>query len=173
MEITEGLQKLIDAAVADGKISKKERAILLKRSEKDGLDNDEFNMYLDSLVIKGPRGENKIISFLKWVFAKKLRAITFFLFLIVIWFGGKYLITIKEANDLAELRGGENFGDCLSKSKFEGARLYNSELRTHDDVGVFEKEMFGYSYVVDIDVKHKNLVKIITAEIPFFISNDA
>ena len=33
MEITEGLQKLIDAAVADGKISKKERAILLKRSQ--------------------------------------------------------------------------------------------------------------------------------------------
>ena len=50
MEISEGLQKLIDAALVDGKISKSERVVLLKRSEKEGIDEGEFGLYLDSLL---------------------------------------------------------------------------------------------------------------------------
>lgn len=50
MEISEGLQKLIDASLADGKISKKEKDVLAKRAVKEGLDQDEFDLYLDSIL---------------------------------------------------------------------------------------------------------------------------
>lgn len=46
------LQMLIDAAIADGEITDKERAILQKRAEKEGLDIDEFNMLVDACLAK-------------------------------------------------------------------------------------------------------------------------
>ena len=50
MTTSEELKKLIDASLADGKISSKERKILITRAENEGLDKDEFELYLDSLV---------------------------------------------------------------------------------------------------------------------------
>lgn len=38
--ISEGFQKLIDSCLADGKLTKEEREVLLKRAAKDGLDHD-------------------------------------------------------------------------------------------------------------------------------------
>jgi hypothetical protein len=65
MTTSEDLKNLIDASLADGKISSKERNILLKRAVNEGLDKDEFELYLDSLVFtKTPTTEgifNKVI----------------------------------------------------------------------------------------------------------------
>lgn len=52
MNISKELQTLIDAALEDGKLSEKEKQVLYKRAEKDGLDLDEFELYLDSLFYK-------------------------------------------------------------------------------------------------------------------------
>ena len=50
MTTSEELKKLIDASMADGKISSKERKVLIARAVSEGLDKDEFELYLDSLV---------------------------------------------------------------------------------------------------------------------------
>lgn len=44
------LEELIDAIVADGKITDKERAVVSKRAEKEGVDLDELEVYLDGKV---------------------------------------------------------------------------------------------------------------------------
>jgi hypothetical protein len=49
MNISEELHKLIEAALVDGKLSEKEKQVLFKRAEKDGLDLDEFELYINSL----------------------------------------------------------------------------------------------------------------------------
>jgi len=50
MELSKSLKDLISAALADNKISSKEREILTKRAVTEGIDKDEFELYLDSLV---------------------------------------------------------------------------------------------------------------------------
>ena len=50
MELSKILKDLISAALADNKISSKEREILTKRAVTEGIDKDEFELYLDSLV---------------------------------------------------------------------------------------------------------------------------
>ena len=42
------LEKLIDAALADGELTEKEKQVLFKRAEAMGIDLDEFEMVLDS-----------------------------------------------------------------------------------------------------------------------------
>jgi Skp family chaperone for outer membrane proteins len=48
--ISEGFQKLIDSCLADGKLTKEEREVLLNRAEIDGLDQGEFMVHLDALL---------------------------------------------------------------------------------------------------------------------------
>jgi hypothetical protein len=49
MELSKSLKELISAALADNKISSKEKEILTKRAVTEGVDKDEFELYLDSL----------------------------------------------------------------------------------------------------------------------------
>lgn len=46
------LQMLIDAAVADGEITEKERALLHKRAIAEGVDTDELDMIIDARIQK-------------------------------------------------------------------------------------------------------------------------
>lgn len=55
MNISKELQTLIDAALEDGKLSEKEKQVLYKRAEKDGLDLDEFELYLNATFQKNKR----------------------------------------------------------------------------------------------------------------------
>ena len=45
---SERIEALIDAALVDGEISDKERAVLIKRAKEEGLDLDEFEMVLNA-----------------------------------------------------------------------------------------------------------------------------
>jgi len=47
MEISNALQKLIDAVIIDGKISTKEKEVLIKKADSEGLDVDEFEITLN------------------------------------------------------------------------------------------------------------------------------
>lgn len=49
---SEELQMLIDAAIADGEITEKERAVLHKRALAEGVDLDELDMILDARLVK-------------------------------------------------------------------------------------------------------------------------
>ena len=46
------LEMLIDAAIADGEISEKERAVLHKRAQAEGVDIDELNMIINARIIQ-------------------------------------------------------------------------------------------------------------------------
>ena len=45
---SEQIEKLIELALADGQLSEKEKQILFKRAESEGIDLDEFEMVLDA-----------------------------------------------------------------------------------------------------------------------------
>jgi uncharacterized protein (DUF697 family) len=49
---SEKLEKLIEHALADGVLTEKEKQILLKNAEAEGIDLDEFEMVLDALLYK-------------------------------------------------------------------------------------------------------------------------
>lgn len=52
---SEELEMLIDAAIADGEISEKERAILHKRAQAEGVDTDELDMIVDARIAKAKK----------------------------------------------------------------------------------------------------------------------
>ena len=76
MQLSEDLKGLVESSIADGKISSKERKVILKRALNEGHDQDEFDIYLDSLV-QSANSENKtarknsLLSFIKWIGQKK------------------------------------------------------------------------------------------------------
>lgn len=45
---SERIEALIDAALVDGEITDKERAVLIKRAKEEGIDPDEFEMVLNA-----------------------------------------------------------------------------------------------------------------------------
>lgn len=51
------LEMLIDAAIADGEISEKERAILHKRAKAEGVDTDELDMIVDARIAKAKNAQ--------------------------------------------------------------------------------------------------------------------
>lgn len=53
----EELETLIDAALADGVLTEKEKQILFKKAQKMGVDLDEFEMVLDARLVKLKKAE--------------------------------------------------------------------------------------------------------------------
>lgn len=56
------LEQLIDAALADGIITDKERAVIKKRAEKEGIDLDEIDVYLDGRLAKLQSEKSHIVN---------------------------------------------------------------------------------------------------------------
>ena len=56
------LEQLIDAALADGIITDKERAVIKKRAEKEGIDLDEIDVYLDGRFAKLQSEKSHIVN---------------------------------------------------------------------------------------------------------------
>lgn len=52
MNISDKLNKLIQFDLADGVLIEKEKSILLKNDKEEGIDEDEFEMYLCSLLFE-------------------------------------------------------------------------------------------------------------------------
>ncbi|MBP6089745.1 MAG: hypothetical protein KA521_00705 [Crocinitomicaceae bacterium] len=62
---SEKLMTLIEMAIADGELSEKEKQILFKKAESDGIDLDEFEMVLDSILfdrVKKTKPEIKSVN---------------------------------------------------------------------------------------------------------------
>ena len=55
---SEELEMLIDAALADGELTEKEKKVLYKKAKEEGLDLDEFEMILEARLVK----QNKSIA---------------------------------------------------------------------------------------------------------------
>ena len=48
----EQLEKLIELALADGELTEKEKQILFKKAEAEGIDLDEFEMVLEARIFE-------------------------------------------------------------------------------------------------------------------------
>lgn len=55
----EQLEQLIDAALADGELTEKEKQVLFKKAQLLGIDLDEFEMVLDSRLVKLEKAEKE------------------------------------------------------------------------------------------------------------------
>lgn len=137
MEISKGFQNLIDASLKDGKIRKEEKAILLNKAIKEGLDKDEFELYLDSLTqTKGGVISSALAGFWKWIseeheygfgpFKQTQSRIPGFIITLVFLIGGTIAYFSLRTPDLTDKYNCKNVEDCLSKYEFEGAREYAS-----------------------------------------------
>ena len=58
----EELENLIDAALADGVLTEKEKQILFKKAQKLGVDLDEFEMMLDARLVKLKKASNERVD---------------------------------------------------------------------------------------------------------------
>lgn len=160
MEFSPELKNLIDASLADGKITKNEKKVLVNRAIKEGHDENEFLLHLDSLKSLNNSTStgvvDKIKPLLNWVVAKKRRVILAFfvvatvLQLVVVILDGLYQ-GVKDSS-LANERGCENVDDCLTSYRFSEARLYAAELT------------YG---------SKEQLRGIISAEVSYYIAEDA
>lgn len=54
------LEQLIDAALADGVLTEKEKQVLFKKAESFGIDLDEFEMVLDARALKAQQAQQPI-----------------------------------------------------------------------------------------------------------------
>jgi hypothetical protein len=187
MEISEGFQVLINAAMADGKISKKEKAVLLKRAEKEGLDSDEFLMYLDSIlhssklstktandfwnkkafVIPGIAFQDEIV--VKMRTAIFMVGFSFLSLIIVIPIALEFIEgNIDAENAMTKRYGCDSFNDCLSKQRFDGAYYFldKQPKETRED---------NYKSVINAQIaywnKKNNFIKSIEILQEFNIAN--
>lgn len=55
----EKLEQLIDAALADGELTEKEKQVLFKKAQALGVDLDEFEMVLDARLVKSQKAEQE------------------------------------------------------------------------------------------------------------------
>lgn len=56
------LEQLIDAALADGELTQKEKQVLFKKAQEMGIDLDEFEMVLDARLVKKNNTQNVLKS---------------------------------------------------------------------------------------------------------------
>ena len=163
MNISSDLQSLINASLTDGKISSKERKVLMSRAESDGLNLDEFELYLNSLVQEANKDKKNVVEksapIFKWIFSspKRIAGVAVVIVILVVWIGSLGSTEEESQNDdLVEKYECENVEDCLVKYNFEAARAFASIASTNS---------------LDDDNKSKSMKKIITQESNYWIDN--
>lgn len=182
MEISEGLNKLIEASLVDGDINSKETTILINKAVNEGLNEDEFKLYLDSLehlrkketasakADKVGSFFNKIGSFFKWISKKKSRvAVAGLVLLLSIIFIARMGLTEieKKQKEFQTEFECDNVEDCLTKYNFEGARAFAS-IEDEDEGKFLNEVLYGRS----ANVEASNLTKIVKAEVNYYISHN-
>ena len=158
MEFSPELKKLIDASLADGKITASEKKVLINRAIKEGHDEDEFVLYLDSLLhtLKStqPSKASFILKFWSKASEDSKWAVGFVGFLIVLF----TVIGIAKAFESSKM----TFEEALTSYDFEAARNLVSTMQCTD------------SWLDGVKCERSlQMVKLISLEVEFFTDNDA
>ncbi|MDG1174654.1 MAG: hypothetical protein P8N07_02540 [Flavobacteriales bacterium] len=156
MNISENLRSIIESSKIDGKLSGKEKEVIISKAEKEGHNRDEFEIYLDG-QFQLIKSESVFKKFFKWIFKKKDRTTMFFLVLAFIGFLGFVIMRDAVIPSMSEYftkvaRGCDGVDDCIAKNKFEEATLFLNE----------------WSYEKDVEEK-----KVRKAHVNYFLLNDA
>ena len=139
MEISNALQKLIDAVIIDGKISTKEKEVLIKKADSEGLDVDEFEIYLESMI-HSKKKESDIgftidpITGEKTEYSKSTAKKGLIIGLTALIALGAFIFIMAKRDrgekekefSPVEKYGCSSFEDCISKYQFDGAYYYYS-----------------------------------------------
>ena len=157
MNISEGLKSLIESSQIDGRLSKKEREVIINKAENEGHNRDEFEIYLEGKfqLIKSESVFKKIF---KWVLKNKKTSF----FVLIGLFVAFYAFTFKST---ADIRGCENVDDCIAKNLFDEARSYNHETSQNN---LWNEITGNRNWNVD-----ENNKKITNAQINYFLINKA
>ena len=131
MNISEGLKSLIESSQIDGKLSSKEREVIINKAENEGHNRDEFEIYLDG-QFQLIESESVFKIFFKWIWQKKDRRGAFFIVAAFLAFLGfrilTYYVIPSTSNFLTKVeRGCDDMDDCIAKYKFDEATLYVNE----------------------------------------------
>ena len=134
MNISEGLKSLIESSQIDGKLSSKEREVIINKAEKEGHNRDEFEIYLDG-QFQLFKSESVFKIFFKWVFKKKDRTTIFFLVAAFLAFLGFSILRDAVIPSIIEYstkvaRGCDDMDDCIAKFMFDEATLYANDIPT-------------------------------------------
>lgn len=157
MNISENLRSIIESSKIDGKLSEKEKEVIINKAENEGHNRDEFEIYLDGQfqLIKSESVFKKIF---KWIFKNKKTSA-------IIFVGLLFAVFIFSYQTTAEKRGCENVDDCIAKNLFDEARSYNHETSKNN----FWNAVTGnVTYNED-----ENNKKIIKSQVNYFIINKA
>jgi hypothetical protein len=163
MKISDSLQNLMDAAFIDGKLSSKEKTTLIKKAESEGLDKDEFELYLVSIEHENKKKNDIAYSVNpltgeKTEYSKKRTTkvlIGAIGLLIVLGCAVGYMSSSENSakESAAKKYDCSSFEECLSEYQFDGAYYYYSKDPTK------EKEMNLVNAQVIYWAKEKNFEK--------------
>ena len=157
MNISEGLNSLIESSQIDGKLSSKEREVIINKAENEGHNRDEFEIYLDG-QFQLIESESIFKKIFKWIFKNKKTSS-------IIFVGLLFAVFIFSYETTAEKRGCENVDDCIAKNLFDEARSYNHET---------SKNNFWNAITGNVNRKEdENNKKIIKSQVNYFIINKA
>ena len=59
MKLSDDLNDLIESARTDGKLSEKERQVIIKKAVNEGHDKDEFEIYFEGIIQKAEKAKKK------------------------------------------------------------------------------------------------------------------
>jgi hypothetical protein len=59
MKLSDDLNDLIESARTDGKLSEKERQVIIKKAVNEGHDKDEFEIYFEGIILQAEKAKKK------------------------------------------------------------------------------------------------------------------
>ena len=157
MNISENLRSIIESSKIDGKLSGKEKEVIINKAEKEGHNRDEFEIYLDG-QFQLIKSESVFKKFFKWIFKNKKTSS-------IIFVGLLFAVFIFSYETTAEKRGCENVDDCIAKNLFDEARSYNHETAKRNIWNAINGNVNNY--------EDENDKKIIKSQVNYFIINKA
>jgi len=94
LKLSDDLNALIESARTDGKLSEKERQVIIKKAVNEGHDKDEFEIYFEGIIQQAEKAKKKQLlnnfsSFfgLIWKLRKYAAGVILICFLANIFFG--------------------------------------------------------------------------------------
>lgn len=159
MEFSPELKKLIDASLADGKITANEKKVLINRAINEGHNEDEFKLYIDSLVHNYRKNKyGKITDVIKSSWSRSSEDAKYGIgigaFFVVLF----VFIGLSNACESQKM----TFEEALTAYDFEAARNLVSTYPCDDN------------WLDGVKCERSlQMVKLISQEVEFFTDNDA
>ena len=160
MKLSDDLNDLIKSAQTDGKLSEKERQVIIKKAVNEGHDKDEFEIYLDSKIQEhnlNKKRPSKLTSFFFGSYKRGCLTIFVFIFLLLIL---NVVLNVIDENQ----KGCYSVDDCLTKYKFEEARSFSNSRML--DFRILKAEISYFLAERNLELPYRSFI-----EFDYFISS--